>query len=296
MHIKNKPSAALPLNDALIVLESQNTVGTLDATSIGERWIIQLASLDLRTHPGFATLLFLGIDKDRGEAVYGDIKTLNLRTARKTPTEGGAVSAHLVIDLSSHPGLSGHRAVLEDVEGLSKTRILVYLRWLLDKFVTFTDTNAKGEIVNVTPNIADDVVLDKPIGQQLKDAKLIAVDVYRKARSSTIDKDVNFYEKSRAIEYRPVSRVGGSVATSIVTKILAKTSKAEYPEVRVRIEEPNGSERSVGVNREKTDALLGAFQLRTLVSNLNPPLDEATTKITKHLVAEMKKALPKLGK
>jgi hypothetical protein len=274
-------------------LEKQGAAGTPDATHTEERWIIQLAAMDRTTNPGFITLLFLGIDKERAEAVYGDINTLNLRTAKKGPNEGGAVSAHLVIDLTSTVGVNGHSAILEDAEGLSRSRIMPYLRWLLAKFVMFQERNKDGKDENVVPNIAGDVVLDRPIGEQLNTAQLVAVDVFKKAKTSTIDKSLEYYEKTRLIQYKPISSAKGAAAAKIISTILAGAPREEYPEVRVRIKEPDGTERSVAADRHKEDdALLSAFQLRTLIENLNPAVDEATKTIANHMASAMIEAFP----
>jgi hypothetical protein len=294
LHAKGHPKHPLPLAAAFEQLEKQNVTGKADVTHIDDRWIVQLAVLDRASHPGHVSLLFLGIDKDRAETVYGDINTLNLRTAKKTATEGGAVSAHVLIDLSSSVGLHGHHAVLEEVEGLSRSRLVPYLRWVIEKFVTFTDQNAEDADVKIAPNLNDDVVLDRPIHEQLTEAKLIAVDVFRRAKSSTIDKSLEYYEKTRLIEYRPISPAKGNIATRLINKILAENPSEEYPEVRVRIEETGGNERSVGVNRkDKQDALMAAFQLRTFVPDLDPPVEEATKQIAPQLIEMMRKALPK---
>ena len=293
LHVNRKPHEGLPLGQAVEMLSKQNVVGKPDCKLVGERWIVQLAVMDAASNPGYVTMLFLGIDKDRAEAVYGDINTLDLRTARKAPTEGGAVSAHLLIDLTSPAGLSGNYAVLEDVEGLSRSRIVPYLRWLFDKFVSFVDTAADGQETNVSPQLSDEIVLDAPIAEQLNSAKLLAVDVLRKTRGSTIDQTVEFYEKTRLIEYRPVGSSTGSRATRMIRSILDSAPTEEYPEVRVRLQEPSGNERSLSIQRQKTDALMGAFQLRTLAKNITPPLPEASRLIATQLVSEMKKAISK---
>ena len=241
-------------------------------------------------------MLFLGIDKDRAQTVYGDTETLNLRTARKGPKEGGAISAHLVLRLQSEPGLTGNYAILEEVEGLSKSSIIPYLRWLLDKYVHFTTTNASGEEVNVKAMLNDETVLDRPISEQLHSSQLLAVDVYRKARNSTIDQSVEYYEKTRLIEYRPLKKVRGLAAARLVKSMLGETNRQEYPEVRIRIEENGGNQRTVGVDRTKKDALMSAFQLRTFVAGIDPPLEEASKVVAPQLVSLIKKQFPSLKK
>jgi len=289
LQVKGRPEQTLSLAEAFEYLEEQDVAGTTDATLFEDRWIIQLAALDRDTHPGFISVLFLGIYKNRAEAVYGDINTLNLRKAPKSDTEGGAISAHLLIDLTGDSTAQGCRAVLEDVEGLSRSRIIPFLRWLFEKFVTFVEEGDNGD--QLKTNIIGDIVLDRSIAEQLEDAQLVAVDVFKKARNSTIDRTLEYYEKTRLIEYKPVSPVKGSKASDLIREILERTPRDKYPETRIRIKEPAGNERTVAVDREKTDVLTAAFQLRTLLRDLNPPVDEATQTITKHLIVEMKKAL-----
>ncbi len=291
LHIKGWPKESLSLPDALSSLVKQNVVGTLDVIDRDDRWIVQLVELQIEPDTSSAALLFLGIDKDRAAAIYGDINTLDLRSAAKSDDEGGAVSAHLLIDLQSDNGLKGHNAVLEDVQGLSRSRIIPYLRRLIGKFVPFSKENGDGDELNIIANLVDSIVPDKPISEQLNDARLLAVDVIKNTKNSNIDRRVAFFEKIRLIEYRPVSPVRGSFATNMIKDILAIAPVEDYPEMRIRIEESGGRERSVSVNRDKQDALLSAFQLRTLVK-LDPPVEEATKRITKHLIAEMKNCLP----
>jgi hypothetical protein len=235
--------------------------------------------------------LFLGIDLERAAAVYGNTKTLSLRTAPKLENEGGAVSAHLVMSMEADPGSGRYRAVLEETEGLSKSRIIPFFRALMQNNVNFDDKLPNGDIVAIEPYLTTDVFLDKPIGQQLDEAKLLAVDLVRKLRSGVIDSKAEYYEKVRFIEFSPTSEARGETARRIITQILASRNIAEYPEVRIRVEEDTGGQRSVSVDRSKRDALTSAFQLRMLIEGLDPPLEEATKTVVPHLVSEMVRAL-----
>src|ERR1019366_9126461 len=100
LHVKNRPADALDLAGGMGILMKQGVAGTTNATVSDARWIVQFADLKLINSGKAAAALFLGIDRERAAAVYGDIKTLNLRTAPKLDSEGGAVSAHLVIGMA----------------------------------------------------------------------------------------------------------------------------------------------------------------------------------------------------
>lgn len=293
LHAKGKPKDLLSLTDALTFLEAQGVAGTSKATVQDERWIIQLCDLKIDSRHKFATVLFLGIDRERAEAVYGNIKTLNLRTAPKLPEEGGAVSAHLVISTVPDAGSGRHRAVLEDVEGLSRSRLVPFLRSQIRDNIKFVEKLPNGDPKDSEPYLVSEVFMGKNIADQLNDARLLAVDLIKESPFSQIDKSVEYHETTRYIQFRPNGKASGQRARAILSSILARTDSQDYPEVRIRLEEPEGLQRTVSVNRHKQNALASAFQLRTLINDLNPPLGEASKTVVTHLAARMAEALSK---
>ena len=268
-------------------------MGTPGVVQKGQRWLVQLADLAILGAGSAAVLLFLGIDKERAEAVYGNIDTLNLRTARKAQDEGGAAAAHLVIDLTPDVASGNYHAVLEEVEGLSRSLLVPYLQFLINKFVQFNIRDPAGNDIHVDSHITTNVILDAPISKQLDHARLLAVDLVRKPASQTIDKSNEYFEKTRLVAFRPTEPARGSKARRIITAILDREDTKSYPEVRIRVEEDEGRQRTVGVNRAKQDALSSAFQLRTFIQDIQPAMPEASNKIVQRLATKMLAVLKK---
>src|SRR5690242_18536202 len=97
LHTKNRPADALDLGSAVDVLIATKIAGKPEAKTDDSRWIVQLADLRANSQNHTAAALFLGIDRERASAVYGNMKTLDLRTVPKLVDEGVAVSAHFVL-------------------------------------------------------------------------------------------------------------------------------------------------------------------------------------------------------
>lgn len=286
LHAKNRPGYAYDLADALKLLEKAKKVGSSDVIEADQRWILQLS--DMKIDDNVAILLFLGIDKQRAEAIYGNIVTLDLRSIAKAQDEGVAVSAHLVITLNGDANTGMHKAVLEEVEGLSRSKLIPYIRNVLNKYVQFSVTLEDDSEKETEVSLVTTVTLDKPIHEQLNEAKLLSVQAVRKASSKMIDMKTSFYEKKKLIEFRPTHSATGEGARGIVSEIIRRVNKDEYPELRIRIEEDEGRERTVSANRSgKTDPLTSAFQLKTLVSGIQPALPQASKKVVKRLYEKM---------
>lgn len=286
LHAKNRPTDGLDLPEALRCLAGMKVAGTKRAMIRDPRWILQLSDMNVDDRRKVAVLLFLGIDRQRAEAVYGDIDTLNLRTAKKNPNEGGTVAAHLVINIDGRAPQTC-LSLLEDVDGMSRSRIVPFLRKLIDDNIDHTEKMPNGDDKTLQSNLTASIVADRPIQDQLNDARLLAVDLVKKTRKNEIDKKDEYGERIRLIEFKPVSDARGTKARRIISAILGRSDVAIYPEVRIQIEESDGNQRSVNVNRERQDALTSAFQRRTLIEGLDPPLQEATKTIVDNLVTKM---------
>lgn len=290
LHAVNQPNNRFDLSEAFKILAGPKVAGSADVVETDTRWILQLTAVKIMGHA--AVFFFLGIDKERAASIYANMKTFDLRTIRKLEDEGVAVSAHLAVSMTPNKSSGAYTAVLEDVEGLSRSKLIPYLRRLINKYVVHSEIEANGNEKTVAVNLASAITLDKPISDQLNEAKLLAVQLVRKASPRLIDRANEYYEKTKLIEFRPTRSAKGPFARGIVTKILGSKEISEYPVIRIRVEEGDGRERTVNMNRSKgTDPLTAAFQLRTLITGIKPPLKEATKEIIPHFAAKMIKSL-----
>ena len=96
-----------------------------------DRLIICLDEIAVDEQGETATMLFIVLDADAADAAYRHLSTLEQRTVKKAADEGGATSAHLVIDLRSKPNSNRYAVALERVEGVSRSRIIPFLEELL---------------------------------------------------------------------------------------------------------------------------------------------------------------------
>lgn len=144
LHIARRKSDGLPLDEALkrIISIKDNIV---DNTYDDGRWIIFLSDIKYYADRNFFAIMFLGVDKDSGDKCYADIRTLDIREIQKLETEGGAVSAHLCISGSPIAGTNIFQAVLEEVDGLSRTRVIKFLRNIIRSNCVFNYRDSEGK-------------------------------------------------------------------------------------------------------------------------------------------------------
>lgn len=111
---------------------------------------------------------------------------------------------------------------------------------------------------------------------------MLAVDFVDNRKKHDIDPDLGFYERARIVQFRPTESVRGGVASKLLGKLLDIFSRDEYPEVRIKIEDANGAQRTACASEDCADVLTSAFQKRTLIENISPELTEATKNIVEH--------------
>lgn len=290
LHVAHKTSEGLPLSAALkrLISIKDNIAGNKFDDG---RWIIFLSDIAYTPEKDFFTLLFLGVDKHSGEKCYADIKTLNIREIEKLETEGGAVSAHLCISGKAKSGTDLFQALLEEVDGLSRTRIVNFLKNIIRANCIFHHKDSNGEDQECESVLDSYTTNDISIGEQMKNARLLAVDFVDNRKKQDIDPDLGFYERARIVQFRPTQTARGTLASDLLQKILNKFTRDEYPEVRIKIEDSNGAQRTARANEDCADVLTSAFQKRTLISNISPEMTEATKNIVKHFADLMSNVL-----
>lgn len=286
LHIKNKKSDYIPLDEALshIISIKNNIKGNKFDDG---RWIIFLSDINYYKDKDFFSILFLGVDKESSDKCYADIKTLDLREIQKLETEGSAVSAHLCIAGKVNKQTHAHNAGLEEVEGLSRTRIINFLKNIIRENCIYNCIGTDGKNEKVEAILDSYAINDISIGEQLNNARLLAVDFIDNRKKEDIDPTQDFYEKSRIIQFRPTHSAKGGVASKILREILNTIDRDEYPEVRIKIEGADGAQRTARATADCVDALTSAFQKRTLLDNIGTPLPEATKTVIENFARMM---------
>jgi hypothetical protein len=272
--------AGLSLKDALSVISK--LPGSPASVSDDGRWIVQLASLKLNwPQTDFATLLFLGIDRDSAAAVYGNTRTFDLREAVKRPDEGGAVSAHLVVSLV--PNQSGAcPAALEETVGLGRTKVIGFLRRAIRDHVVFYDNEPDGSKTAIEPGLEASAVLDEPLGAQLERTRIVAVEMVKRTKLAIDDGLDDFDVRYRSVHLKPSVEASGSQARAIISRLVNTDLAKEYPEIRVKIADSDQNTRTVRAHTDRMDALTAAFQKFSLINDINPPLQWATNQPIPH--------------
>lgn len=252
-----------------------------------DRLLICLDEITVNEQDETAVLLFTVLDADAADAAYRKLGTLEQRTIRKAADEGGATSAHLVIDLRAQPNTNRYPAALERMEGVSRSRILPFLEQLLLAYAGQVDVPLDDRTVRVDPVVEMDVMPSASLQQSLAQGVLKGVELVQLKRRGKLDEGQAFDEAQRAIVFRIPPKTMGERAQHVISSIARSADYEDYPEMRVRWERPDGKEQSITAARDEAELLSEAFARIEKVEDFEADLEAACIEIRPDLAAKM---------
>jgi hypothetical protein len=256
---------------------------------------ISLDDANLDEEKKVVALLFTVVDANAADAVYRKLKSGKERVVLKGPDEGGAASAHLVIDLNSPPNVFRYRCGLEDVEGVSRSRILPFLQELIRGIggpvtAVIDDEEVQGEAKVEMQSLHKDTLSDaagRPLAVQL-------VQLERRKRLDGVGQE-RYRESSKIVNFA-IDRKGSAQRAMEGLLQIRERQKTDYPDyalMRVQWLRPDSKTQTVHVDSIAEDLLQRALTRLELMTGFTEPLTTATLRIRYDLVD---KALDNLRK
>jgi hypothetical protein len=259
------------------------------------RLIIALDDVEIFERQKAACLLFTVIDRDAADAVYRDFKNYSEKVYRKTPDEGGAASAHLLISLDAEANVFRYRAGLEDIEGVSRSRIVPFLQEVIR-----VNCGQVTAIVDEEKHTGDPVIeLDAIHKDKLGDAagRPVSVQLVQLHRRKRLDGsgDERYRESKKTIEFvidqkRPLTE---SLGALFDIRHHQETSFSDYPLMRIRWKRPDERTQTLHVDSLADDLMQRAFTRLEVVKGFKEDLVGATKKIRTDLATEMMRVIDK---
>jgi hypothetical protein len=252
-----------------------------------DRLLICLDEISVDEARDVVILLFTVLDADAADAAYRNLGTLQQRTIKKAVDEGGAISAHLVIDLRAKPNSDRYSVALERIEGVSRTRILPFLEHLLLTLVGKVDVPVDDGMIQVDPVLEMDAMPSASLQQSLSQGVLKGIELVQIRRRGRLDEGQAFDEAQRAIIFRIPPKTTGNLAQQVLRGISRSSEYSEYPEIRVRWERPDGREQSITAVRDEAELLSQAFARIEKVEEFGQDLEAASVEIRHDLAEKM---------
>lgn len=289
------PGATAPITlQALEAIHAQVKAARANGKPIRQQILqdhlyIILDDVKLFSAQKLAAMLFTVVDVDAADAVYRSLTTGRERRFTKQLSEAGAVSAHLVLKLAPAPNTLRYRVGLEDVEGVSRSRVLPFLEQVIRDFC--------GEVTAATDNgqRTGDAMLEMDAVHQDKlsnaAGRPIAVELVRLRPRRSLDPPSleGFHESRRSILFsideKPTLRE--SVETLLKIRERQQADFQDYPLMRIRWKRPDNRMQTLPVDGLAEDLLQRAFTRMELISGITPDLPASMIEIRDDFVIKI---------
>jgi hypothetical protein len=222
----------------------------------------------------FVSLLFTVVDADAADTVYRNIKSDNETVYKKGPDEGGAASAHLVIDLRAEPNVFRYRAGLEDVEGVPRSRIQPFLQELFRTYIGQAQVVIDGEQFEGDPVVE----LQAVHKDKLSDAagRPISVDLVHLEPRRKLDGvgEERYHERKMTREFTIDRRQPVAAAISALFDIRKRQQDEfkAYPLMRIRWKRDDERTQTLRVESLADDLMQRAFTRLELIDGFTDDL------------------------
>lgn len=301
----NKADAVpVPIDDLLSGLiaryNSDESIKEIDAKTATVRIKRLLYNSGNRT----LTLLFQLADAKVADPSFAHLKTGKARRVRKHPNEGGAVTAHVVIDLN--PDVEGkakgsnyqYPMLIEEVPRLTRLHIMSLLQQELKQAskaadLTYEPQPGKKHSVRAKTDIEGQMA---DLGEELFNGQVRGVELYTYEQvGDGLDDEYALKEKRRSLTLRPAEPATGSKIKAFVDFAKGIGRREKLGHMRLRYERADGKERTaamdVGMAAHQEDRLANALTKCEYLNGFDPPLEQCEDEIRTDLANRMLKVL-----
>lgn len=214
------------------VFEAGHAVQLLNKESAA----IRVRDLRLDEENDILFLLLAYADKNVTDPVFETLENGELRTEPKLEGEGVAVSAHMAIDLRPHQvGVSGYRALLEDVPGIGRSKIAPFLTSLYRQAPRIQWAAPDGSVKNCRPQFDIDGRMSDTLSNDLRDGRLSMIElVQHHVDGDGFDEEGAIVEQVRTLRLSIAPQGVGEQAIELINRVRGKARELGYPNMKVR--------------------------------------------------------------
>lgn len=251
------------------------------------------------------TMLFQLADQKVADPSFAHLKTGKARRVKKNQDEGGAVTAHVVIDLN--PDVEGqakgstyqYRMMIEEVPRLSRLHITSLLHQELKAAskaagLTYEPQQGKTHTVRAKADIEGEVA---DLDEELFNGTVRGVELYSYEQvGDGLDDEYKLKERRRSLILRPAEPATGSKIQAFLTWARQQGKKEKLSKMRLRYERSDGKERTaalaVGLDQDhQSEKIANALTRCQYLKGFEPPLEQCEDDIRPDLARRMLKAL-----
>ncbi|WP_424140095.1 hypothetical protein [Roseomonas chloroacetimidivorans] len=248
--------------------------------------IFCLDDLEIDQKQKVATFLFSAIDVNASDPSFRNTKTFTTRHIKKGANEGSAVAAHLVVAFDVEQNSNRYPTALEQIEGVSRSRILPMLEELLFTYCGQVTVDNDGAPERADPRLEMQAKPSETLAQSLRSGELLGVSLLRVTRSRKLDKGQLYHEAEKAVRFK-VKRTSGDVAKSIISEIRGKPEYRDLNTMRVRYRRADGKHLTLSADTAQMDAFEKSFTRVERITVTETDLPAAHEKINTEVASSM---------
>lgn len=250
----------------------------------------------------YLVLFMQHVNKNASDPAFADLMTGKSRLVKKQPTEGGACSAHLVIDTQVANPLfpNQYKACLEEMQGLSKGAVEDLLNFAI-RPIAYQDPNSEN--VKHSPRIALTFFASNTFEDQFKQGKIHSITAFRNEsiQSEELDSDEYRidYRETHRLEFKPVGLGMIDTAFNKIAMIAQFAQSKGYDRLKVTHESDHKQQSSdydlqdiedLSIEQTAQDIRLSPFAMKTPIQ-LARPIHLCDYKWHSELIKQMIKTL-----
>lgn len=253
---------------------------------------LRIRDLDIDEENKILTLLINLSDQKVSDPVFEHLEQGTLRLEPKLEGEGVALSAHMLISLTStQAGVSTYRTILEDVPGIGRTKLQPFLRRLLKMCATAEFTDEDGKRKKFRPVTSLVGRMNSQFKDDLSNGWISGIELVRYTNgASEFDEEAYISENSRRLTLDVEKGIDRDTAIELVNRVKTKARNAGYADMFIRYKPSKKRQKSIMVGTAREDAA-DALVMRSDNFLVEEPLSQCEANLREDVVQKMKNFL-----
>lgn len=247
------------------------------------------------TPKGYAELLFHLTDPNIPDNVLADRTNGKLRTLKRNASEDPAISAHVVINLSSDFDQSRHYpSCIENMDYLPRSLVIQFFNeWMAATLSQQIVRKGEKEAKTFQPRFEFVAPASQTIqeslenGGVLKGVKWVEDELVEQTFGDKAFPVVKRTNVGMTVKNRPT----GDAAKQVLADLCGQLTGQKPKTVKVTIQDENDREKTVSLDPARSNVLSNIFIPQAHFDNFSPPMDMCESNIRDELVKKMQKAL-----
>lgn len=288
-HIKGKPEVKIDLKQALEIIKKKISAKSdpfFEPPPPEEaRFITNLKDIDFTILPGKAVIFFVSLDKQK-RSILGNERTFELREPDRTDEEQWAATAHMVINLEPYNGR--YLVVLEEVEGLSASRISYTMNWILGRATTYTINPSPKKDKKYLGRFDLSKLANVDLVKDLAEGELLMLELSRQPTDEEMEAAPLSPPREIFMKMKVLDSARGSGAVAVVKRLIGTKLVDDYPTMHISYRDKDGKHRTaVEELTPGQQELTNLIHRKTMLPRFAEPLPAAPIEVVKPLAKAM---------